>query len=107
MQGISTAKHQHLVDALLQLERELSRDFKTDLALQQAAEYRTELEAMHRNYERLLDELSRQITEYEILYSHVKIRFLGKKLKELKKEISAEMKDFPVLVQNIHLVYGT
>lgn len=104
MQGISKSRHTHLVDALLQMEQLLSKECE---CLQQAGEYRVELESMHGNYERLLDELSKQIMEYEILYSHVKIQFLGKKLKELKKEISVEMPDFPMLMQNIRLAYGT
>ncbi len=104
MQGISNARHVHLIGALLQLEQLLNRECE---CLQQASEYRAELETMHSNYERLLDELGRQIIEYEQLYSYVKIQFLGKKLKELKKEISVEMPDFPTLVRNIRLAYGT
>jgi hypothetical protein len=104
MQGISKSRHTHLVDALLQIEQLLSKECD---CLQQATEYRVELESMRSNYERLLNELARQITDYEMLYSHVKIQFLGKKLKELKKEISVEMRDFPVLVHNIRLAYGT
>lgn len=104
MQGISKSKHMHLIDALLQMEQLLSKEYE---CLQQTTGYRVELEAMHSNYERLLDELARQITDYEVLYSHVKIQFLGKKLKELKKEITVEMQNFPVLVRNIQLAYGT
>ncbi|EHQ27512.1 hypothetical protein [Mucilaginibacter paludis] len=104
MQGISKSRHVHLMDALLQLEQLLGKECE---CLQQATEYRVELESMHSNYERLLEELARQITNYEVMYSHVKIQFLGKKLKELKKEISVEMPGFPVLVQNIRLAYGT
>ncbi len=104
MQGISNARHVHLIDALLQLEQLLNKECE---CLQKAGEYRVELEAMHSNYERLLDELGKQIMEYELLYSHVKIQFLGKKLKELKKEISVEMPTFPTLVRNIRIAYGT
>ncbi|RKR83407.1 hypothetical protein BDD43_3615 [Mucilaginibacter gracilis] len=104
MQGISKSRHVHLMDALLQLETLLGKECE---CLQQATEYRVDLENMHSNYERLLEELARQITNYEVMYSHVKIQFLGKKLKELKKEISVEMPGFPVLVQNIRIAYGT
>jgi predicted nuclease with TOPRIM domain len=104
MQGISRSKHVHLMDALLQLETLLGKECE---CLQQAGEYRAELETMHRNYERLLGELAQLITDYSVLYDEVKIRFLGKKLKELKKEISVEMPDFPMLVQNIRIAYGT
>lgn len=104
MQGISKSKHEHLIGALLQLEQLLSRECE---CLQQAGEYRVELETMHGNYEQLLNELAKQIVSYELLYSQVKIQFLGKKLKELKREITAETPGFPRLVQNIRLAYGT
>lgn len=104
MQGISKSRHVHLMDALLQMEQLLNKECE---CLQQTVEYRIELETIHSNYERLLGELARQITDYEVLFSHVKIQFLGKKLKELKKEISVEMRDFPLLMQNIRLAYGT
>ncbi|EHQ25474.1 hypothetical protein [Mucilaginibacter paludis] len=104
MQGISKSRHVHLMDALLQLEQLLGKECE---CLQQTGEYRVELETMHRNYERLLDDLEKVITDYSVLYDQVKIQFLGKKLKELKKEISVEMPGFPVLVQNIRIAYGT
>lgn len=104
MQGISKSKHEHLMSALLQLEGLLNKECD---CLEQAREYKSELETMHSNYERLLDELARKITDYEVFYSHVKIQFLGKKLKELKKDISVEKPSFPMLRQNIRLAYST
>jgi soluble cytochrome b562 len=104
MQGISQSKHQHLVDALLQMEQVLKQNRE---CVEQAVEYRVELESMHKNYERLLDKLANQISEYEALYAHVKIQYVGKKLKELKKEIPVEKPAFALLTENIRLAYGT
>lgn len=107
MQGISTSKHQHLVDALLQLERVLGQDFKADTDLQEAAEYRGELERMHEEYEHLLMHLSELIVNYNELSGKVKIQFLSKKLKELKKQTPQDRPVFQLLMENIRLAYGT
>lgn len=87
MHGISKTKHLHLADALLQLERLLSRDFKQDVNMQQSEEYRKELEAIHLEYERLLVDLARVIDGYNELYGKVKMKFLLPKLKELHKNV--------------------
>ncbi len=107
MQGLSKSKHVHLVDALRHLESLLNGREQECECLPQTAALRRELESMHGNYERLLDELAKQITDYEVLYSHVKIQFLGRKLKELKKEMTTEQPDFVAMVDGIRLAYGT
>ena len=81
MQGINKAKHVHLMDALLQLERLLAREQRECAFVQRTAEYRQELEDMHLIYERLLEQLSRQISAYEALFNQVKVQYLSKKLK--------------------------
>ena len=96
MQGISKSRHEHLLRALLQMEGLLKECDLECCALQQAADYNCELENMYQNYQRMLKELSRQITDYEILYIEVKVQFLGKKLKQLKKEIPVEKPAFSV-----------
>lgn len=107
MQGINKAKHVHLIDALLHMERLLSGEQMECACIQQTAEYRRELEDMHSNYERLLEELSGQISAYEALFSQVKVQYLSRKLKELKKEISEEKPAFRMLTENIRIAYGT
>jgi hypothetical protein len=107
MKGINQPQHQHLLKALQQLERLLSEDPCGQESLLQALAYRYKLETMHSNYKKLLKELSKQITAYEVLYNDVKVQFLGKKLKELKKEITYEKPDFLLLLENIRLAYGT
>lgn len=107
MQSISRSKHQHLVDALLQLENLLGRDFKQDLDKQQSAELRHELEVMHKRYNKQVRELSDLITDYEEMFCKVKMQFLSPKLKELKKQSKQDTRLMPLLVQNIRLVYGT
>lgn len=107
MHGISKSRHEHLHNAMLQMEELLSSNDRDCGFLHQAADYDRELESMYQNYERLLKELSSQITAYEILYSEVKVQFLGRKLKELKKEIPSEMPAFAMLQASIRLTYGT
>lgn len=107
MHGISKSRHEHLKDALLQMEGLLKECNLECCFLQQAVDYNRELESMYQNYQQLLKELSRQITDYEILYIEVKVQFLGKKLKQLKKEIPTEKPAFSVLQANIKLTYGT
>ncbi|TKC12795.1 hypothetical protein FA048_04030 [Pedobacter polaris] len=107
MQAISKKRHERLRDALLQMKGLLSDGQKECSCLQQAEDYNRELETMYRNYDCLLKELSRQITAYEILYNEVKVRFLGKKLKELKKEIQTEKPAFVTLQASIKLAYET
>ena len=108
MQGISQSKHQHLVDALLHLEMLLSKDDDaTGADLQQAADYRLELEGMHRQYESLLIELSKVIVDYQDLFGRVKVQFLSKKLKTLKKQIPVDKPAMRLLVKNIQVAYGT
>jgi hypothetical protein len=106
MHGISKRRHGHLKHALLQMEGLLEGRNRECGCLQQAADYSRELETMYQNYEQLLNDLSRQINAYEILYSEVKVQFLGKKLKELKKEIPAEKPAFVMLQASIRLAYG-
>ena len=111
MQGINKTRHEHLIGALLQLESIRSREHQESGCLEQAADYRDRLENMHQNYERILTDLAWQIEAYEALYSQVKVQFLGKKLKELKKGIQADRATTePVLAMlhcNIQLAYGT
>lgn len=106
MHGISKNRHWHLKNALLKLEVLLEGHGRERGCLQQATDYNRELETMYQNYERLLNELSGQINAYEVLYSEVKVQFLGKKLKELKKEIPAEKPAFVMLQASIRLAYG-
>lgn len=107
MQGINRKQYGHIVDALLRMERLLSDRQKECTTLKQAEDYKRDLESMYINYERLLKELSEQITAYEILYSEVKVQFLSKKLKEMKKEIPPEKPAFVMLQTSIKLVLGT
>lgn len=107
MQGISQSKHQHLIDALLKLEKLLGKDFKQDADRQQAAVYHMELDAKHTEYERLLLELSHVIDGYNQLFEKVKIQFLSPKLKEMRKNVPQDKAVFTLLRENIHIVYGT
>ena len=102
MQGINKTRHAHLVDALLQIERQLSTGSEY---LQEAEEYRAELESMYNDYEHMLGELAGHIRAYETLFGQVKVQFLGKKLKVLKKDMMVERTNFPIGCKNAPLVY--
>ena len=103
MQGINRKQYGHIVDALLRMERLLSDRQKECSSLKQAEDYKRDLESMYSNYERLLKELSEQITAYEILYSEVRVQFLYRMLKELKKQIPPEKPAFVMLQASIRL----
>lgn len=104
MQGINGSKHKHLVDALLGLETLLNSRLE---CVQEAEEYRRELEDIHFNYERLLEDLAEQIRAYEEIADLIRVRFLAVKLRELKKGIAVKEPAYIVLLENIHLAYGT
>ena len=107
MQGINKAKHAHLMDALLGLERLVSRQGADDKCLHEIVAHRHQLAKKVEDYDRLLTELGKLITDYEVLYSEVKVQFLAKKLKSLKKDVTVEKSSFCMLVENIQLAYGT
>lgn len=107
MQGISNSKHRHLVDALLQLENLLGRDFEHDADKQQAAEYRMELDLMLVDYERLLSDLAELIGHYNALSGKARLQFLSPKLKELRRQLPQDKPAFRLLARNIQLVYGS
>lgn len=107
MQGISTSKHQHLVDALLHLEELLSKDFEQDTDRQISAELRRELEEMLSSYTEQVNALAKQISGYHELFNKAKMQFLSPKLKALRKQAGQDSAILPLLTQNIRLVYGT
>ena len=107
MQGINKTKHAHLMDALLGLEKLVIEQDPADCCILKAAEYHGQLGTMFSDYERLLTELSILICDYEILCSEVKVQFLGKKLKEIKKDTAVEKPAFAMLCSSIRLAYGT
>lgn len=102
MRGINRSKHSHLISALAQLQGLL----RGDPAMQEITVYLEELEKMYKNYEQNLTELSVLIAEYEDMHNEVKVQYLGKKLKELRKGIPADNPDFVMLIENIRLGYG-
>lgn len=107
MQGINNSKHRHLVDALLQFQNMLDRDFERDTDRQQAEELRLELEALHCSYSKQVNVLAELIGDYHELFSKVKLQFLSPKLKELKKQAEHDTRIWPMLAKSIQLVYGT
>jgi len=56
--------------------------------MQEIVAHRDQLQAVFGDYERLLSELAILITNYEVLYSEVKMDFLTKQLKSQKKKYS-------------------
>ena len=86
MQGINKAKHAHLIDALLNFQQVTSQNNLNPDDVDQAKLYNVELKRRYRKYELLLQELASHIEAYEELSSAVRVQFLGRRLKELKKQ---------------------
>ena len=108
MQGINKSKHLHLLKALSQLE-EFSSDNDTTgyNHLMEVREYRNELDLMYNNYHKLLNNLEQHIIAYDELHKKVKIQYLGRKLKELKKTAHKEDITFASLLSKTIRPYGT
>jgi len=108
MQGINKSKHLHLLKALSQLE-EFSSDNDTIgyNHLMEVREYRNELDLMYNNYHKLLNNLEQHIIAYDELHKKVKIQYLGRKLKELRKAAPQEDNAFASLITATLRSYGT
>lgn len=106
MQGINKAKHAHLIDALLNLQHIIKQRSLDEKCVQQAINYQTALEDSYIIYEQLLTELADQIDAYEALFAEVKVQFLGKKLKELKKQALLKQPSLSIVMENIRLAYS-
>ncbi|MDO7742309.1 MAG: hypothetical protein MUP99_01005 [Pedobacter sp.] len=108
MQGINKSKHLHLLKALSQLE-EFSSDNDTIgfNHSMEVKEYRHELDLMYNNYHKLLNNLEQHIIAYDELHKKVKIQYLGRKLKELKRAAPQEENAFASLITATLRSYGT
>ena len=124
MHGISKSKHEHLIESLLLLEKLLSEEQalinKAKLELdangvnviepgseyQMAAAYREELTQIYAQYNNILQSLAEVIERYDKLFNHVRLEYVSKKLKELKRKVNAGEVRFDLLKDNIHTAYG-
>jgi hypothetical protein len=124
MNGISKSKHEHLIEALLQLEnlllekgQVLSSD-TDDLcdyedpadiinACKAAGKARVELEEIYTSYNLTLESLSALIKKYDELYNFIRAEYISKRLKELKRSIQPDNIQFQSLRDNIRTVYRT
>ena len=107
MQGINKSKHVHLLKALNQLEEIVSDGDRSYNQLLQVREYRNELDLMYANYQKMLINLEQHIIAYDELHKKVKIQYLGRKLKELKKTAHKEDITFASLLSKTIRPYGT
>jgi len=62
---------------------------------------------VYSDYQKKLAGLEQMVIEYEALYSHVKVQFLTRKLKELKREVRTKQPAYRLFAENIRLSYGT
>jgi hypothetical protein len=106
MQGISDTRHRQLVDALAKLENALSERGGTPNDINKAAVHRRQLIEMKANYDHFVSQLAKQIDAYFEEYDKAKVKFLGVKLRELKRQIAREAKMFN-LHNDIRRNYGT
>ncbi len=107
MKGITKSKHLHLINALVQLEDILKTKAQERSCFQQNADYRADLESLYRQYEKQLANLSLLIADYDCLFTEIKTKYIGKKLKELRKEIPHQEPVFVMLAKNIRKIYGS
>ena len=107
MQGINKSEHVHLLKALNQLEEILSDGDRSYNQLLQVREYRNELDLMYANYQKMLINLEQHIIAYDELHKKVKIQYLGRKLKELKKTAHKEDITFASLLSKTIRSFGT
>ena len=124
MHGISKSKHEHLIESLLLLEKLLAEEQalikRADSALNDngadiaeysgehklAAIYREELDQIYTQYNTILLSLSEVIERYDKLFNQVRLEYVSKKLKELKRKVNAGEVRFDLLKDNIHTAYG-
>lgn len=124
MHGISKSKHEHLIESLLLLEKLLAEeqalikranstlgesgmdmvDYSGEHKL--AAVYREELDQIYAQYNTILASLAGVIERYDKLFNHVRLEYVSKKLKELKRKVNAGEVRFDLLKDNIHTAYG-
>ncbi|MEO6148751.1 MAG: hypothetical protein ABIN95_00070 [Mucilaginibacter sp.] len=122
MQGISKSKHEHLLEALQQLEELLfakeGLKIKTEVetagtapdlqqVLRDAISAREELQQLYISYNITLESLALIISKYDKLYYHLRSDYVSKKLKELKREMPVTDEQFKLLKEGIHSAYGT
>eukprot|EP01132_Coremiostelium_polycephalum_P019280 gene19280-22937_t len=89
--GISRSKHAHLMDALFHLEKLLEQQegqLQTEV-------YRELLERLYTDYGKKLSELGVLIGEYEQLFNEIKVHFVARTLKEMKKKNTKAMVSTP------------
>lgn len=125
MHGINRSRHLHLIESLLLLEELLHEEKElliSDAAgnnmenkavaenyqntSQAAAAYRAELEEIYSLYHMELASLAETIERYDKLFNHVKIEYVSKKLKDLKRRNDLEGVRVERLKDNIHTAYG-
>jgi len=107
MQGINKSKHIHLLIVLNQLEEILRNSDNSSNHIIEVRDYRNELDLMYTNYQKMLNNLEQHIIAYDELHKKVKIQYLGRKLKELRKTAYEEDTTFASLLSKTLRSYGT
>jgi hypothetical protein len=121
MHGISKSKHEHLMDALLQLENLLlmettaqtdgvdspSGTQELESTYKSVKKMRAELEEIFTTYNVALGSLAEMIHRYEELYNYSRVEYLAKVLKELRRRANPADDQFKLMKENIQTVYRT
>ncbi|WP_256009074.1 hypothetical protein [Desertivirga xinjiangensis] len=117
MQGISKRQHQHLTEALLQLERVFSRieqklDQQTGKRLKvipASAEIearRKELEESYEQYQAMLAALEAHVKQYQKRFLQIKQQDIGNRIRELRKQLPPDSNELLFLRESIASAYG-
>ncbi|WP_256010888.1 hypothetical protein [Desertivirga xinjiangensis] len=107
MQGISYRKHRHLLLLLQQMEAILEDTQDKPALLEEVRKYHKKLDSQHEAYLSLLEILAGNIQDYEQLFERIRVELVGKKLKKLLKDMKGDRMEYPILIENIRLAYGT
>ncbi|WP_205780547.1 hypothetical protein [Mucilaginibacter limnophilus] len=121
MHGISKSKHEHLMDALLQLENLLLMETtahtevtdpetgtqEMESTYKSVKKTRAELEELFSTYNVALGSLATMIQRYEELYNYSRVEYLAKVLKELRRRANPADDQFKLMKENIQTVYRT
>ena len=90
MKGVNKIEHRKIISTLMQIEQYLEVEGEHATDVQNARKITEELEQSFNAYEQYVRELEVQINSYRELYDQARVKFLGYKIKELKKRLSQE-----------------
>ncbi|PJJ79992.1 hypothetical protein [Mucilaginibacter auburnensis] len=90
MKRVDKIAHRKIVSSLVQMEQYFALDEHHSNDADNARKMIADLEEAFNVYQQYLRELEWQISAYDELYQQARIKFVGYKLKELKRNLTKE-----------------